>query len=280
MQLTPSFHADDLFLLGNKIPIITRNTGIRVYDYHFRTHFDCKTLIDLPDEKIIARAGALPDYEALYLDLQSEGFQLIHSPEEHNRCSMLPVWYPFIADITPASFVFDELPSAEEVERMLGWPVFIKGERQTSRHSASLSVARNKAEFEDILANWSHDPILKWQRMVCRKFVPLHPVAGGQPGKLPPSCEFRVFFWQRRLMTFGRYWHEAEAYTIGGNDTTSMLGVAQQAADRINVAFLAVDVAKTLTGEWIVIEVNDGQESGYAGADAGTLWRNILIHQP
>ena len=35
------------------------------------------------------------------------------------------------------------------------------------------------------------------------------------------------------------------------------------AAERLGAIFPAIDVAKTASGEWIIIEVNDAQESGH-----------------
>jgi hypothetical protein len=42
------------------------------------------------------------------------------------------------------------------------------------------------------------------------------------------------------------------------------------------VPFLVVDIAQTETGQWIVIECNDGQESGYAGVSPFGLWQRIV----
>jgi hypothetical protein len=37
-----------------------------------------------------------------------------------------------------------------------------------------------------------------------------------------------------------------------------------------------IDIAKTAQDEWIVIECNDAQESGYAGVSPKMLWDHIL----
>lgn len=49
-----------------------------------------------------------------------------------------------------------------------------------------------------------------------------------------------------------------------------------KAAQRLAVTFLVVDIAQRSNGQWIVIECNDGQESGYAGLSPFSLWKNIL----
>ena len=55
-----------------------------------------------------------------------------------------------------------------------------------------------------------------------------------------------------------------------------VLKLTDWAADRIGVRFAAIDVAKTASGEWIIIEVNDAQESGFAGVNPMTLWKNVI----
>lgn len=53
-------------------------------------------------------------------------------------------------------------------------------------------------------------------------------------------------------------------------------GFVERVAARISATFLVVDVALTMNGDWIVIEINDGQDSGYAGNNPLTLWGKIL----
>ncbi|MDB4960416.1 MAG: hypothetical protein JWP01_415 [Myxococcales bacterium] len=52
--------------------------------------------------------------------------------------------------------------------------------------------------------------------------------------------------------------------------------MASEATRRVNVPFLVVDLAQDAAGTWLVIECNDGQESGYAGVSAIGLWQTII----
>ncbi len=52
--------------------------------------------------------------------------------------------------------------------------------------------------------------------------------------------------------------------------------VARAAAQRLNRPFVVLDVAQTLTSDWIVIECNDAQESSYAGVSPFALWGQIV----
>jgi glutathione synthase/RimK-type ligase-like ATP-grasp enzyme len=50
---------------------------------------------------------------------------------------------------------------------------------------------------------------------------------------------------------------------------------AREAARRIGVVFVVMDIAQTASGKWVVIEVNDAQECGYAGVPPRELWGEI-----
>jgi hypothetical protein len=44
----------------------------------------------------------------------------------------------------------------------------------------------------------------------------------------------------------------------------------------VAVPFLVVDIAQAADGRWLVIECNDGQESGYAACTPIALWQRVL----
>ncbi|WP_431687827.1 ATP-grasp domain-containing protein [Hahella sp. NBU794] len=98
------------------------------------------------------------------------------------------------------------------------------------------------------------------------------PVSGGIPGKISPSQEYRSFWWHGECVGYGRYWPS----DYSAPDLKQGLQLAQEAAERLKVPFLVIDIAKTRQGHWIIIECNDAQESGYASIPPLQLWRNIL----
>jgi ATP-grasp domain, R2K clade family 3 len=76
------------------------------------------------------------------------------------------------------------------------------------------------------------------------------------------------------LVGCGHYWYQLPAYQ--SDDLDHGLAVACEAARRVQVPFLVVDIARRLEGGWIVIECNDAQEAGYVGLPPQLLWRSIL----
>lgn len=285
MHLTEAIVVDDFFIMEDILPIMTKSVGVRVYDYDFRNFFRVRSVLCPPNQPAVARIGTFKDYSTTYAELITEGITLVHTPEEHNRCSLLPCWYPLIADLTPKSIVYPSLPSAKLVEQDFNWPIFVKGERQTHKHRKSLSVIENREQFEQLLVNWKQDTMLHWQKMACRQFIPLQLVEEPVADRLPSSYEFRLFYWKQQLVSIGRYWYESINYELSDKERAQVVELADEVARCVSVCFLVVDVAKTAEGKWIVIEVNDGQESGYAGNNARLLWENILgieksINQP
>ncbi|MCP4502969.1 MAG: ATP-grasp domain-containing protein [Deltaproteobacteria bacterium] len=78
------------------------------------------------------------------------------------------------------------------------------------------------------------------------------------------------------LVGAGPYWAEFAEYDWTSAERQEALEVARRVKDAVDVPFLVVDLAQTASGEWICIECNDGQESGYAGINPIEMWRAVL----
>lgn len=270
----------DRFIIRDHLWIVTEPVGVPIYDFDFRCFFDCRTPYDSPEGlPAVARVGAFDDYSKFFAQCFEVGINLVHTPEDHARCSTLPDWYPLISEDTPRSRWYKELPSFSDIESDFTLPVFVKGARQTSKHKAAASIIRSRDDFEAASAIYRTDLILHWQDFVCRELIPLRSVSGGSEGKIPASYEFRTFWWRGELVGAGRYWFEADAYNWTDSEREDALRVARRAVAALNCAFLVVDLAQTEDGRWIVIECNDGMESGYASASPFAVWQAITDHE-
>ena len=103
----------------------------------------------------------------------------------------------------------------------------------------------------------------------------LRPVAAPATHVIQPSFEFRTFWWRGQCVGFGPYW-TAYDYAATDRERADATAIAGEAARRIDVPFLVVDVAQDRSGRWDVIEVNAGQDSGYAGVDRRQMWRRMI----
>lgn len=267
----------NIFHLENQIWLLTKPTGLSVYDFNFEQFFECRHVYQLPETlTAVARIGASENYAELYEQLSQEGIHLIHSPEQQLKCTELPNWYPLILDLTPKSIWFSEIPSLEQIEAEFTFPIFVKGSRQTSKHQKHLSIVDTPQAFATAMEAYRKDPILHWQKVVVREYINLRPIAGGQADKIPASYEFRTFWWKGHFVGAGQYWFQADSYHWMTKEEQEALSIAREVASRLDVPFLVVDIAQRSDGQWIVIECNDGQESGYAGLAPMQLWKNIL----
>jgi hypothetical protein len=268
--------APSLKHIEQKLWLVEEKTGFSRYDFDFETFLRCEhpAWLDGP-VCAVARMGAAPDYAERFSMLEQFDITLVHSPEEYDRTSLLPEWYPLIEDLTPRSVWFEEQPEAEAIEAVLDYPIFLKGERQTSKHDRSMAIIETPEQMRQVLARWSRDPILHWQRVVARDYIPLRPVARDHGAGLPHVFEFRSFWWEDACVELGPYWVNSD-YAPNVAERGAAVALGQEVARRIGVTFLTIDLAQTIDGDWIVIECNDGQDSGYMGCKPLTLWRNVL----
>ena len=265
----------NLLSLENRLCLITVPTHVAGYDFDFELHFTCSHPYRLQNEMAaVLRVGAVADYAADYEEYLAAGLRLVNTPAHHELASELALWYPYLSDLTPRTLCRDSFPDVEEVEREFGWPVFIKGSRQTSKHNPDLTIVRDRDQYERVQEAWRRDAILHWQKVAVREFVHLAPVAGEVAGKVKPSMEFRSFWWHGECVGIGQYWSQIAPY--GADDLAAGQALAQEAARRLAIPFLVVDIAKTIDGKWIVIECNDAQESGYTAIAPNLLWREVL----
>lgn len=268
--------SDDFFRIGN-IAILQRKTGNASYDFDFRNHFECRSVIGEIDEPVLLHIGAVENYSLLEEELDQMGSRLLVSEKEHLKCSTIEKWYPPLEDKTPYTRIYDELPPLEGLKRGFSFPVFIKGNRQTSHHIRKNSIIRSDEEYEKLCRTWPKDKILSWQKVAVREYIQLELIDDTSFPEMVPICyEFRFFYFEGKCMAYGPYWNMGRSYELREKDKKSALALADWVSDRLGAQFVAIDLAKTAHGEWIVIEVNDAQESGFVGINPIILWNNTI----
>lgn len=267
----------DVFQIERTLWIAEAKIDLSVYDFPFSQLMDCRHgRYGLDEVTAIGRFGAVTNYDDLYAGLLELGVRLVHSPDQHRLCSDLPQWHPILEDLTPASWWFDTPPDAKTAGELAGWPLFMKGSRQTSRHKASLSIIHNESEYDAAIASYAADHLLHWQQIVIRRFARLRPVPADMGQRIPSSFEFRTFWWHGELAAAGPYFAEFARYEWSDSERDEALSLAGEAARRIALPFIVVDVAQQQDGSWIVIEINDAQECGFTGIRPLTLWQRMV----
>lgn len=267
---------DDFFKIGN-IAILQKNTRNDVYDFNFRHYFDCQSVVSEIQEPVLLHMGAVDNYPKLESELESMGMHLLIDNDEHLRCSTIEKWYPVLKEKTPYTKVYDELPDADILQEAFSFPIFIKGNRQTNKHNRRKCIIENAEDYEELRKTWAEDNILFWQKAAVREYLPLLTVDDtSYPEQVPVSYEFRFFYFDGKCVGYGPYWYMGNLYDMNPKHLESALELANWASTKMNSIFIAIDLAMTAEGKWIIIEVNDAQESGFVGAEPIKLWTNII----
>jgi hypothetical protein len=220
------------------------------------------------NQLVVARYSALPFYRELELDLLNLGCRLINTYQEHLWVANFD-YYTDLAEFTPESWDDYSFPYCKR-----SGPFVVKG-RTNSRKLDwdTLMFAPTKRDAMKIAAKLSGDGLIGPQGIVYRKYVPLRTFGLGFNG-LPYTNEFRFFFLRERLLSYGYYWSGADSIGQISQDAIALAKkVAKIAAE--HVTFFVLDIAETAEGNWILIEVNDGQMSGLSENNPDTLYSNL-----
>jgi hypothetical protein len=226
---------------------------------------------------VIGRYSVLPFYLELDNDIKNQGSKLINSYREHRYIADLRNWATDLADLTPRTWDrFEYLPD--------GLSFVVKGETNSRKDRWDTHMfAKNKREVINIASRLQDDSLLSQQTIYAREYVPLRTFMIGH-SQLPITNEFRIFIAFNEVVAKGYYWanYVDDLNDIGIKPNVDSIPdhFIKQVIGRIgdNATFYAVDVAETQLGEWIVVEVNDGQMSGLSTIDPNVFYlrlRNI-----
>jgi hypothetical protein len=211
----------------------------------------------------------IDQYESVYHALESRGLRLINTPQQYRHCHYLPENYSEIESCTPRSAW---LPVGEgfcvtaihDVLRQFGdRAVIVKDYVKSQKHywfeACFIPSASDRERAERVV-----DRFLELQDdtlaggLVFREFVDLEPLARHSRSGMPLTKEFRIFYLDREPVLVSEYWDEGEYGEIAPD-----LGPLNDIAKRVDSRFFAMDVGKRQdSGDWVIIELGDGQVSG------------------
>lgn len=225
-----------------------------------------------PDEICIARYNALPFYKELEEDLSRKGARLINTYNQHRWIADLGRWYYDLEGLTPETWSkIEQVPDS-------AFPIVVKGETNSKKFLWDTHMfARSRQKAIEIMCNLIDDGVISGQHIYFRRFVPLVTYLEGIRN-IPVTKEFRVFVCNRQILSTGYYWSN---YLDDLPEVPDPRDVPKDFLRRVvrrvgnKASFYAVDVAQTLRGDWIVVELNDGQMSGLSENDPSVLYPNL-----
>jgi len=241
-----------------------------------RRHFDCidSRMKIRNGDLIIPRFSALPFFCELEKDVAEVGARLINSRLDHEYIADLGQWYPDLADVTPRTwYELHEIPDAG--------PFVLKGETNSKKYNWRTHMyAEDKCAAIEVHSRLCADSLISQQKIYVRQYVPLRKLMDGLQG-LQITNEFRFFFYETTLLSGGFYWssHADDLQERGVNLDSAQ--VPERFLNKIagvvaeHAVYFVVDVAETDSGDWILIELNDGTMSGISENNPDVLYCNL-----
>jgi hypothetical protein len=209
----------------------------------------------------IGRYSVYPYYRELEEECDQRDISLIHSGDFHSFCTEMG-WYDLIDDLTPDTWHQKGWKTVPDCKH--GWVV--KGLTHSRKWQwDDMMYAATRQDLRDVLDRIHRDSRVSKDGVVIREYVPLDKVGEGING-LPLGNEWRFFVLGSEIIASGFYWAIAECAPSMTSVPTGAKTLAQTVARRIQFhtdsAFYTVDIGRTEQGDWIVIEINEGQMSG------------------
>ena len=219
---------------------------------------------------VVARYSALPFYEELDRDLRLIGSRLVNAVEEHQWISTFD-YYQELKSFTPETWDETSIHLCKH-----NGPFVVKGKRSSKKWQWKTRMfARTKREALKLGARLKEDSEIQEQGVVYRRYVPLKTFELGRNG-LPYTNEWRFFYLGTALLNVGYYWSGGECLRQATLSEECM-ALAQRIADIASrfTTFFTLDLAATAEGDWILIEINDGQMAAPAEHDLDALYGNL-----
>lgn len=239
-----------------------------------KKYFKCVDLLTDIDSKqlVIGRYSLLPFYFDQEREIENLGSKLINNYQQHRYIADLQNYVADLADLTPRTW--DNL-----VDLPANTSFILKGETNSKKQNWSESMfAPDKKSAIEIYGRLSNDSLIGYQKIYIRKFVPLHTYMLGVNG-MPVTKEFRFFVAYGKVISGGYYWQNyIDELATPPSPNEVPLDFLDKVIKRVgsNSNFFVVDVAQTKSGDWIVIELNDGQQAGLSCNDPEVLYKNLF----
>lgn len=222
---------------------------------------------------VIGRYSVLPYYKDLERDIKKIGAELINSYKQHRYVADISNWYEGLKLYTPKTWFRPEDVLSNETGSFV-----LKGETNSKKFLWNTHMfAKDRDNLMRIYCNLQDDSLISHQNVCIRQYVPLNTYFVGING-LPVAEEYRFFVCYGKVVSGGFYWSNAIEDVEEMGYKPDVNNVPKDFIDRLikiispNINFFVMDIAKTKEGEWILIELNDGQMSGLSENDPNVLY--------
>jgi len=223
-------------------------------------------------ELCVYRGWMMPveNYEMLYKGLLERNLQLINNPTEYKHCYYLPESYDLIESITPKTVsINNKNVSSTQLKEILSTfnskAIIIKDYVKSQKHhwfdacyipnASDLEQAQRVVKkFIELQGNNLEGGL------VFRQFAELESVGIHPKSKMPLTMEYRIFILNKAPISIIKYWDD-------GDYANSEIPIDKfkDVFNKVKSNFFTVDIAKLKNGDWVIIELGDGQVAEHMG---------------
>lgn len=225
------------------------------------------------DSLIIGRYSTMPFYKELEEDVSVINSTLINSYKQHRYVADIQNYYYDLQDYTPKTyFRLEDIPENGKY--------VLKGITSSRKNLFNTHMfADGKKEAIKVASRLYDDALISSQgEIVIREFVDLVNYGNDPICGIPIAEEFRFFILDGKILSGGYYWsshidklgHSPSANCVPPSFLNKIINIIKD-----KIRFVVIDVAQTKSGEWIVIELNDGTMSGLSENDPYELYSNM-----
>jgi hypothetical protein len=218
----------------------------------------------------------LERYSLVYDAALTKGIQLLNTPEQHRVAEEFDHAYPLLLGLTPESILVQSEEECELAVERIGLPIFVKGAVQSRKARGwKACVAETKDELRRLTRALLDLPSRSRGRVVLRKLAALRHTRRSAEG-FPFGREYRLFIYSRDVLGLGYYWEGDDPLkNLSPAEEAAVRALALEAASRLKVPYVTIDVGQLDDGDWIVIEAGDAQFSGLSQIPILQLWNRL-----
>ena len=221
-------------------------------------------------------------YETLYIALLEKNIELINTPSEYKFCHYLPESYETIKDFTPKTtfkaltteFKLEDFQA--QIEAFGNGPIVLKDYVKSQKHyweeACFIPNAADKEQVNAVIQKFLElqDSDLN-EGLVFREYVALEALTTHTASGMPLTKEFRVFVKNGKIISIYKYWDEGDYQNV-----EPVLETFDAILPKIKSNFFTMDIAKQKDGNWIIVELGDGQVAGLPdNADRGAFYEAL-----
>jgi hypothetical protein len=221
----------------------------------------------------------IEQYTNLYNALLDKNFTLINTPEQYRNCHHLPLWYEKIKNNTAKSVWTLGIPNKQLLLQILSEyenkPLIVKDYDKSRKHewleACFIPNASNTEQALHIIDTFvSRQDSDLVGGIVLREFLSLKMLGNHKKSDMPIAKEIRIFCINHNPFAYIQYWSGEELNSF--QEFHHLI----ELCNCLDSNFYTIDIAQKTDGEWIIIEVGDGQVSGLQNYDSLLFYNNLF----